>query len=93
MNLSETSILMESSDYKDRFKAEYYQLLIRFKKLKSMLESWDNGTLNFTPTCTRAVYNFQIKAMGEYLASLEIRTQIEGIDLSATTKGGNDDDN
>lgn len=31
--LKDTIELMNSSDYKDRFKAEYYQLKIRYTKL------------------------------------------------------------
>ena len=37
MEMKETIELMQSSDYKDRFKAEYYQTRIRFEKLTSML--------------------------------------------------------
>lgn len=38
MNLQDTVELMNSADYKERFKAKYYQLANRFKKLKKMLE-------------------------------------------------------
>ena len=79
--LKETVELMTSADYKERFKAEYEQLKIRFEKLKAMLDKWDNGTLEFTPTCNRVIYNFQIKAMGEYIACLETRAVIENIEL------------
>lgn len=79
--LKETIELMTSTDYKERFKAEYEQVKIRFEKLKAMLDKWDNGTLEFTPTCNRAIYNFQIKAMGEYIACLETRAVIENIEL------------
>ena len=79
--LKETIELMTSTDYKERFKAEYEQAKIRFEKLKAMLDKWDNGTLEFTPTCNRDIYNFQIKAMGEYIACLETRAVIENIEL------------
>lgn len=81
MELKETFELMTSNDYKERFKAEYYQVKIRFEKLKTMLDKWDSGTLEFTPTCNRGIYNFQIKAMGEYIACLETRALIENIVL------------
>ena len=81
MELKDTIELMNSDDYKDRFKAEYYQAKIRFEKLNDMLDKWNNGELNFTPTCPKATYNFQIKAMGEYLAVLEIRAELEHIEL------------
>ena len=32
MELKDTIELMQSTDYKDRFKAEYYQLIERYKK-------------------------------------------------------------
>lgn len=43
MELKDTATLMVSSNYKERFKAEYYQLKIRLEKLKYMLQKWDNG--------------------------------------------------
>lgn len=81
MELKDTIELMQSEDYKERFKAEYYQLRIRFEKLKAMLEKWDAGELSFTPTCNRGIYNFQIRAMADYIATLETRAVIEGIEL------------
>ena len=53
MELKDTVELMNSSDYKDRFKAEYWQTKIRYEKLRKMLIKWDAGTLEFTPTCRR----------------------------------------
>ena len=81
MKLKETVEMMNSTDYKERFKAEYLQLVIRYKGLKSMLEKWDKGTLEFVPTCPRSIYNIQIKAMNDYIAVLEARAAIEGIEL------------
>lgn len=43
MELKDTATLMVSSYYKERFKAEYYQLKIRLEKLKCMLQKWGNG--------------------------------------------------
>ena len=37
MELKDTIDLMTSEDYKDRFKAEYYQTKIRYDKLHKML--------------------------------------------------------
>ena len=81
MELKDTIRMMESEDYKERFKAEYYQIVIRYKKLSSMLEKWDNGTLEFNPTCPRSTYNIQVKAMTDYIAILEARAVMEGIVL------------
>lgn len=81
--LEDTIELMTSDLYKDRFKGEYNQAVIRFEKLKKMLDTWDNDkeSLGFAPPCPRTVYNLQIKAMADYIASLEIRASIENIEL------------
>lgn len=81
MELKETVDMMNSSDYKERFRAEYYQVVIRYQKLSAMLEKWDKGELDFTPTCPRSTYNMQIKAMTDYIAVLEARAVMEGVDL------------
>ena len=81
MELKDTVAMMDSADYKERFKAEYCQVVIRYQKLKGMLEKWDNGELNFNPTCPRSTYNMQIAAMTDYIAVLEARTVMEGIKL------------
>ena len=56
MTLEETISLMNSEDYKDRFKAEYYQTKIRYEKLHKLLVKHVAGTLNFTPTCSTAIF-------------------------------------
>lgn len=81
MELKDTATMMESSDYKERFKAEYLQVALRYHKLSAMLEKWDRGELNFNPTCPRSTYNMQIKAMTDYIAVLEARAVMENIDL------------
>ena len=81
MKLADTVEMMNSSDYKERFKAEYAQLVIRYYGLRNMLEKWDNGTLEFEPTCPRSIYNLQIKAMTDYIAVLEARAVMENVDL------------
>lgn len=81
MELRDTVEMMESTDYKERFKAEYCQNVIRYEKLKAMLDKWDRGLLSFEPTCPRSTYNMQIKAMTDYIAVLEARAVMEGIKL------------
>ena len=81
MELKDTVELMTSDDYKERFIAEYCQTKIRYSKLKYMLEKWDEGILEFTPTCPRCTFGLQISAMENYLAILETRAAIEGIAL------------
>ena len=79
MELKDTVQLMQSDNYKDRFRAEYQQLVIRFEKLKKMVDNWDN--LSFVPICPKpkSTYNMQLKAMSEYIAVLEARAAIEQI--------------
>lgn len=81
MKMQDTVNLMLSDNYKERFKAEYWQLKIRYEKLKIMLDKWDNGELEFEPTCGREIYDVQITAMEQYLDILADRAEIEGVDL------------
>lgn len=81
MELKDTTTLMVSSDYKERFIAEYYQLKIRLKKLEYILQKWDKGELNFTPSCPRSIYDVQLQGMKQYLATLEARAVMEKIEL------------
>ena len=81
MRLSDTVTMMNSEDYKERFRAEYAQLVIRYYGLCKMLEKWDDGTLEFKPTCPRSTYNMQTKAMEDYIAILEARAVMENIVL------------
>lgn len=82
MTLEATKEMMTSGDYKVRFAAEYWQTKIRYDKLHRMLVRWEAGTLNFTPTCPKALLAEQASYMGNYLRVLEIRAELEGIDLS-----------
>lgn len=81
MELKDTIEMMVSEDYKERFKAEYCQVKIRYEKLKYMLERWDSGLLDFTPTCPRNTYNMQFRAMRDYIAVLEARAVMEEVTL------------
>lgn len=81
-NLNDTISYMQSDDYKDRFIAEYFQVKIRYERLKEMLIKWDNNMLSFKPTCPRSIYTLQLDAMEKYLAILEARAMIEDVDLS-----------
>ncbi len=81
MELRDTVNIMNSSDYKERFAAEYWQTKIRYNKLHQMLVKYDAGTLEFTPTCPINLLREQKAAMGQYLNCLEVRAEIEGIKL------------
>ena len=81
MELQDTIELMQSKDFKERFKAEYYQTKIRYEKLHKMVVKYESGTLNFTPNCSLELLKQQAAAMGNYLYCLEMRALIEGIEL------------
>lgn len=81
MELKDTIALMTSDGYKERFKAEYYQLKIREEKLLTVLEKYERGTLNFEPSCPVPLLLEQHKIMNSYLGVLEKRAKIEGIEL------------
>ena len=81
MELKDTIELMNSDDYKERFKAEYYQTKIRYDKLHKMLIKYEAGTLGFEPSCPLEILEKQACYMGNYLKTLEIRAEIEKIEL------------
>lgn len=96
MKLQDTIDMMNSSDYTDRFKAEYFQLKIRLEKLADMLAKYKAGTLPFTPKCSYAALDAQRMTMYLYLLQLEKRADVEGISLKADIIeehyiGGNED--
>jgi len=80
-DLADTINLMQSDNYKERFKAEYYQTKIRYDKLHKMIIKYLADTLEFEPKCTIELLVDQASAMGEYLKMLEIRAEIEDIEL------------
>ena len=81
MELKDTIELMNSKDYKERFKAEYLQAKIRYNKLDAMTVKYEAGTLNFTPSCSLELLKEQKKYMGNYIRTLKIRAEIEKINL------------
>ena len=81
MELRDTIELMESTDYKDRFKAEYYQTKIRYDKLNKMIVKYEAGVLDFEPDCSLELFKKQASAMGQYLYILEVRAELEDIEL------------
>lgn len=81
MELKDTVTMMNNLDYKERFKAEYYQLKIRLEKLTVMLKKLDEGTLEFEPNSPTTVLITQRSHMEAYLNCLEVRAAAEGIQL------------
>ena len=81
MVLKDTIDLMNSSDFKERFKAEYYQLKIRYEGLSKMLKGYREGTLDFTPNCSYDLLHTQLVYMECYMNVLEERAKVEDIEL------------
>lgn len=81
MELKDTVDLMNSADYKERFKAEYYQTEIRYKKLHKMITKLKAGKLDFEPDCDEEILVDQARIMHSYLNVLEVRAEIEEIEL------------
>lgn len=72
---------LADSSWQDRMKKEYRELKERYEKLHRMVTKYEAGTINFTPNCPIDLLCQQKRHMGEYLHDLEIRAEIEGIEL------------
>ena len=81
MQLKDTVEMMNSEDFKERVKAEYYQLSIRLVGLTSMLIKWENNMLDFEPKCSKETLENQVIFMQGYKNILRLRAEIEEIDL------------
>ena len=81
MELKDTIEMMQSDDYKERFKAEYHQVKARYDKLDAMTVKYEAGTLDFKPSCPLDLLLKQKSYMGNYIRTLKIRAEIEHIDL------------
>jgi len=80
-SLKETVNGMVSSDYKQRFIAEYSQLEYRIAKLDQMLTKWEKGELGFTPTCPKELLQLQLTTMKSLLQILNLRATKENISV------------
>lgn len=81
LDLKQTIPLMQSEDYKERFIAEWAQTKIRLNKLDRMLQRHYSGTLDFELTCPIILLEKQLLAMQQYADMLEVRAEIERIEL------------
>lgn len=67
--------------YVSRMIAEYHELKDKYTKLHHMLVKHEAGTLDFEPTCPIELLEHQANVMGEYLHILEVRAEIENVEL------------
>jgi len=79
MELVDTIEKMTSDDYKERFIAEYQQL-IRARKLRNILDDAYNDKLSFDLSCPTEVLEAQYQAMVVYCGALLKRMKYEHID-------------
>lgn len=73
--------LVPRNNYKDRFITEYKELKSRLDKLHKMIIKYKAETLDFESDCPIEVLEDQEYYMREYLKVLEIRAEIEKINL------------
>lgn len=67
--------------WQERMKQEYRETKERYEKLHKMVTKYEAGVLEFTPNCSIDLLKQQKRHMGEYLHDLEIRAEIEGVNL------------
>jgi hypothetical protein len=72
---------MLSLNYKERFTAEYEQLSIRASKLEIFLDNYRHSRLSFKPICSIELLERQLDIMKAYIAVLEERAKIEGVNV------------
>lgn len=84
-SLEDTTVLMTSEDYKNRFIAEYAQAKIRYEKLKDFCNRIEaariTGKEEPKHDCSLDLLREQQRIMGQYLHIMEIRAIIEEVDL------------
>ena len=90
MKLTDTIKMMNSEDFKERFRAEYFQLTNRIDGLENMLKGYRAGTLKFTPKCSIKLLDGQMRSMIIYRTHLEERAKIENISLEETIQVSED---
>lgn len=71
--------LLNSSNWEDRLKGEYYELSERVKNLKKCITKINAGTIDFKGKTELKALNEQLRIMLEYKSILEYRLEKEGI--------------
>lgn len=64
-----------------RFREEYQQLVDRITKLNKLIVKYKADTLDFKPKCKLGLLSDQLEVMNEYKHILEVRAEIEGVDI------------
>ena len=71
----------ETTEWKERMKDEYHFVKEKYERLHKMCVKYEADTLDFEPNCPLQLLLEQKEAMGHYLHCLEIRAEIEGVEL------------
>lgn len=67
--------------WQERMQCEYRETKERYEKLNRLLVKHAAGTLDFTLKCPIELLKAQREHMSDYLYTLEIRAEIEGVNL------------
>ena len=73
---------MIMEEYKERFIKEYKELKERYEKLHNIIVKAEANTLDFELSCPLDLLKEQANYMGNYLHILEIRAEIEKVDIN-----------
>lgn len=79
--LGDTSQLMTSDLYQERFIAEYGQTKIRALHLENMITAYEDKTIEFEPDTPIEILKSQLEIMRIYVNILENRAKREKITL------------
>ena len=86
MKLMDTIKMMNSEDFKERFRAEYFQLQNRIESFDKTLSDYRKDELKFDTKCTLKLMDGQMNAMIVYRTHLETVAKTEGISLEEVIK-------
>ena len=87
MELVDTIELMIDDSYANRFRAEYYQLAIRTRKLNKYINDVNLGLVEEEPKTEVNILLSQLHTMKNYLTILKHRAKVEGIELEEVWDG------
>lgn len=73
--------LLNSDSYKDRAKGEYLFVKDKYDKLHRMIIKREANKIDFKPNCPIEQWKAQASAMGMYLYQLQVKAEIEDIEL------------
>lgn len=73
IDLAYQTFMEGDTNHCSRFLFELTELIIRIRKLETMLQMWRHNDLNFIPSHPIELFEVQLEAMNRYLGVLEAR--------------------